>query len=241
MRPFRPRLAAFAAGLLALFALGGCSIMDNIRPGSKASAEKVSADAEEIDVRRYIGPDYCPELRVYDGAELIRTYQRGHQDDQNFVVWQASIGKTARECLYDLEGNVTIKIGVSGRVVAGPKGDQDAITVPVKIAIVKYRESVLALENFSVTTTLPTRGASVFTEVKEITVPSPGRSRDYLIYVGFDVGGWDPMVPPGTATVAAVEDALIEEEPPPPAAVPPKPQQSPNELPVPTGGFVLSQ
>jgi hypothetical protein len=251
MRPIRPAplftASAIAAGLLALSALGGCSIMDSIRPGSKASTEKgavdtASAEAGGIDVRRYIGPDYCPELRIYDGAELIRTYQRGHQGDQNFVVWQASFGKTARECLYDLEGNVTIKIGVSGRVVAGPKGDQDAITLPIKVAIVKFKESVLATEKFSVDSAIPGRGSTVFTQVKEITVPSPGRARDYLIYVGFDVGGWDPMVPPGTgAAIAAIDEPLVEEEPPPPpVAAAPKPKKS-NELPTPSGGFVLSQ
>lgn len=247
MRPFRPAplltASAVAVGFLALSALGGCSIMDNIRPGSKASTEEASADASEpeIDVRRYIGPDYCPELRVYDGAELIRTYQRGHQGDQNFVVWQASIGKTARECLYDIAGNVTIKVGVSGRVVSGPKGDTDSITVPIKIAVVKYKESVLATERFSLATAIPSRGSTVFTEVKEITVPSPGRGRNYLIYVGFDVGGWDPMVAPGPAApaVAAIEEPPIEEEPV--AAAPPKPQQKSNELPTPSGGFVLSQ
>jgi hypothetical protein len=248
MRPVRPspRLTAsvVALALLALPALGGCSIMDNIRPGSKASTQKASAKADEIDVRRYLGPDYCPELRIYAGADLIRTYQRGHQGDQDYVVWQSSFGKTARECLFDTQGNLTLRIGISGRLVSGPKGDGDSVTIPIRIAIVKYKESVLATERFELAATIPARGSTVFTEVKEITVPSPGRSRDYLIYVGFDVGDWDPMVAPGSgAAIAAAEEPPIEEEPPLAAAAPPpkKPPQTPNELPVPTGGFVLSQ
>jgi hypothetical protein len=88
----------------------------------------------EIDVRRYLGPNYCPELRVLSGAELMRTYERGHDDDIKYVVWQASFGKTARECLWDQQGGLTLKIGLSGRVIAGPKGGASTVNVPLKIA-----------------------------------------------------------------------------------------------------------
>jgi hypothetical protein len=246
------RLAAVAAiGLFVASIVGGCSIVDRIRPGSKATSAKETASAEEIDVRRYIGPNYCPELRVYDGAQLIRTYERGHQGDQNSLKWQASIGKTARECLYDQQGGLTLKIGVSGRAVTGPKGDGDAITVPIKIAIVKYKESLITSESFSVSVSIPPQGSTVFRQVKEITVPSPGHERNYIIYVGFDVGGWDPMKPSGAAIAAAEPQPAeepapalvpdVEETPPPAQPPPPKAAASPDQLPTPTGGFVLSQ
>ncbi len=244
MPSFRPaRLAAASAvalGLL-LLALGGCSVVDRLRPGSKASKAEDTADAEQIDVRRYLGPNYCPELRIYDGAQLMRTYERGHQGDQDFVVWQASFGKTARECLYDAQGNLTVKVGVSGRAVLGPKGGANAITVPIKIAIVKYKEALLATDRFAPSVAIPPQGSTAFTEVREVTVPSPGRARDYLIYVGFDGEDWDPMHPTGPA-VAVIDEPPIQEEAPPPAAPPPPPKRTtPNELPVPAGGFVLSQ
>ncbi len=248
MRSFRPtvRVVAFAVtiGLFTLSALGGCSAIDRLRPGSKASkarAQETASATEPIDVRRYLGPNYCPELRIFSGAELMRTYERGHQGDPDYVTWQASFGKTARECLYDTQGNVTIKIGVSGRAVLGPKGNNDAITVPIKIAVIKYKESVLTTDRFSPSIAIPQQGSGVFTEVREITLPSPGQNRDYLIYVGFDVGKWDPMQP-GSATIAEVEKPAAKEEVPPLAAAPPPPPKktSPSELPVPSG-FVLGQ
>ncbi len=252
MRPFRP--APFAAasaavmGLLALSALGGCSVMDHLIPGSKGSKPKETASADAVDVRRYLGPDYCPELRIYDGAQLIRTYQHGHQGDQNFVTWQASFGKTARECLYDTQGNVTLKIGIAGRAVAGPKGGSDPIPIPIKIAVVKYQDSVLTTERLTIPVTIPQQGSTVFSQVKEITVPSPGSNRDYIIYVGFDVGDWDPMHPGGQAVAAVDAPAVVEEPaaaaappPPPPPVAASKPQGQGNTLPVPSGGFVLSQ
>ena len=53
-------------------------------------------------------------MRHYEGG--------GTRTTRKLVIWQASVGKTARECLYDLQGSLTLKIGVSGRVIAGPKG-----------------------------------------------------------------------------------------------------------------------
>ena len=90
MRPFRraPLAAAsiIAIGLFAVSTLGACSVINHIRPGAKGPKPKETASvAGQVDPRRYIGPDYCPELRIFDGAQLIRTYERGHQGDQNYV------------------------------------------------------------------------------------------------------------------------------------------------------------
>jgi hypothetical protein len=252
MRPgtdLRRAACVAAAMVLAVTALGGCSVIDRIRPGARAEATPAKADAkggEQIDVRRYIGPDYCPAMNIVDGAQLIRTYERGHDGDKEFVKWQASIGNTARECLYDLQGNLTLKIGISGRAILGPVGAPDTISLPLKIAVVKYQESVLDTEKLNVSVTIPASGSSLFKQVKEIRVPSPGNSRDYVVYVGFDANNWDPMHP--EVPVAAAKP------PPPPkirapapapvaAAAPPPPQQkksAPNELPVPEG-YVFGQ
>ena len=192
---------------------------------------------DEIDVRQYLGPNYCPELRILKGAELMRPRTRGgHEDDPKFVIWQASVGKTARECLYDLQGSLTLKVGVSGRVIAGPKGGAATVTVPVEIAVVKHKEAVLATEDstrrrrrFRRRARPPSR------EVKEIVVPSPGTgSRLHHLcrlrrrQVGSAAAARQPVV-------AVVEEPPPRRPPPAPAAPPappPKPT-TPNELPVP--------
>jgi hypothetical protein len=201
----------------------------------------------EIDPRRYLGPNYCPEMRVLDGRQLVREYERGHEGETDFVVWQASVGKTARECLYDLQNNLTLKVGVSGRVIAGPKGGTGTITVPLRIAVVKFKEAVLASEFFPLSVTIPPEGSTAFTEVREISVPSPGTDTDYILYVALAGEEQDWMNPTPAIeepAVAAVEEpiAVLEEAapPPPPAAAPPKPS-TPQELPTPTGGFVLTR
>jgi hypothetical protein len=213
-------------------------------PGSTAATPTAStavASTEpqegEIDVRRYLGPNYCPELRVVKGAELMREYERGHEDDPKYIIWQASVGKTARECLWDLQGGLTLKVGVSGRVISGPKGGAATIPVPLKIVVVKNKEAVLAAERFTIDSAIPAAGSGVFTQVKDVLVPSPGEDRDYIIFVGLDVEDWDEL----SGTVAPV--AVVEEPPPlppieePPPA-PPEPT-TPKELPTPPDGFVL--
>jgi hypothetical protein len=106
--------------------------------------------------------------------------------------------------------------------------------VPLKIAVVKFKESVLATQAFTIDASIPAEGATTFTQVKEISVPSPAQDRDYIIYVGFDIGKWDPMK-------GQLEPMIAAAPPPPPPEMPPRPQKpkTPNVLPVPDTGFVL--
>ncbi len=162
-----------------------------------AGGGDVAAGGDQIDIRRYLGPDYCPDLRVREGTEMVRQFERGKQDDPGAIVWQASIGDTARECLYDLEGNLTMRIGVSGRVLAGPKGGPGTVNLPLRIAVVKHQQEVLYSDLKQLTITIPAENSTVFRNVYEVTVPSPGRDRNYLVYIGFDEQGKRPAAAPG--------------------------------------------
>ena len=95
MPPYRPRAGLRRVGLPLALArcrplLGGCSMFGGSAPRRTASTTPTHRRARppaarptegEIDVRRYLGPDYCPELRVLNGAEFVRRYERGHEDD----------------------------------------------------------------------------------------------------------------------------------------------------------------
>ena len=157
-------------------------------PGGTRVAGGGPANPDEIDVRRYLGPNYCPELRVRKGTEMLQRFVRGEEVEAGSMIWQASIGDTARECLYDTQGNLTLRIGVSGRVLAGPKGGPGTVNLPLRITVAKNPEPVLYSELKQVAVTIPTANSTVFRNVYEVTVPSPGRERSYLIYVGFDAG-----------------------------------------------------
>jgi hypothetical protein len=237
--------------------LAGCLGMGDSKPEVTATTDPVAADpvaaapaatsaeagaadpkkagADEIDIRRYLGPNYCPELRIRPGSQLLRRYESGHQDDAAYVIWQASIGKTARECLYDLQGNLTLRIGVSGRVISGPKGGPGAVAVPLRISVEKYQEKALSNQPYPLNITIPPEGSAVFSEVREITVPSPGKSRDYVVYVGID----QPPKPPPPRVVVRTPRPVRPAGAQP--ATPAKQRTQPNVLPTPSTGFILGQ
>ena len=199
LSPFARRAATGLLACLVATSLAACNSVRlpgfgkrSVEPGGTLLSADAPANPDEIDIRRYLGPDYCPDLRVREGTEMLRRYERGKQDEAGSLIWQASIGDTARECLYDLEGNLTLRIGVSGRVLAGPKGGPGAVNIPLRIAVIKYQEAVLYSELKQLAITIPATNSTVFRNVYEVTVPSPGRDRDYLIYVGFDEAGKGP-------------------------------------------------
>ena len=250
----RPALAP----VLALVLAGCMGFGGGAEPDAAATAATQSgATAAELDIRRYLGPDYCPEIRIREGLELVRKYESGHEDEPAYVVWQASIGNTARECLYDGQGGLTLRVGVSGRVIAGPKGGPgSSVELPLRIAVVKYQEATLSSELYPLAVTIPPENSTVFTEVREVNVPSPASDRNYIIYVGFDeagrriLGEKEPEKPKPVVRRAPARAAPAAQPAAQPAAAPAQPAQpaqparparqpgEPNVLPVPEG-FVL--
>jgi hypothetical protein len=206
----------------------------NLTPEQLAAAK--ATEGTPYDYRRFVGPDYCPELRVPDGTQLVREYVPGHEGDPKEILWQASVGKTARECLYDLQNNLTLKIGISGRVITGPKGAPGTVTVPLRVAIEKFKEGIVKSEYLPLTVTIPATNSTTFTEVREIVIPTPAE-RDYIIRVGLvetDEELLNPQPEEEPAVAAVDEEEIFVEEPPPAAAPepPPKPKE-PEVIPVP--------
>jgi hypothetical protein len=127
------------------------------------------------------------------------------------------------------------------------------VTLPLRIAVVKHREAVLASELYPLSVSIPGSGAAVFSEVRVLNVPPIGKDRDYILYIGFDEKG-ENLLDPMAAVVAkkkAAEEAKRKAElaaaepvaPPvqPRKRVPAKPAapKGPKVLPTPTDGFVL--
>jgi len=63
------------------------------------------------------------------------------------------------------------------------------VTLPLRIVVMKHPEEVLASELRQISVAIPASLSVGFSHVAEITVPSPGRSRNYLVYAGFDEAG----------------------------------------------------
>ena len=108
--------------------------------------------------------------------------------------YQANFVRTARECALR-GGNVTMKVGIQGRVILGPAGTPGTVALPVRLAVVKegLEPKTIWTKFYMVPVTLTTSEPNMlFTHVEEdMTVPMPPGSEfdQYVIYVGFDPEG----------------------------------------------------
>ncbi len=190
-RVFR-RLAGF--GLIAILTgctagggLGGFGKFGGLGFGRGEKADPVvdqqQADEEFAALQKLVGTNYCPELRIRAGNQHVRRYTKGFEDDPAYVVWQASIQETARECIYDTQGNMNLKVGVSGRILSGPKAVQGPVSIPLRIEVEKYQEGALAAADYIIDATIGAPPSSPFSQVFSVKVPAPGGERNYFIYV----------------------------------------------------------
>jgi hypothetical protein len=132
--------------------------------------------------------EYCPKVQIRGGTEALSFYEKGHDGDPAYVKYLASVGKTAREC-HNAGTSYSIKIGVAGRVVAGPKGGPGTITVPLRIAVAHQFGEPLYSELVKIPVTLsPPEFGADFAQVVNASVEIGPQDRDILIYVGFDDG-----------------------------------------------------
>lgn len=146
-------------------------------------------NSEELSADFFRKAAYCPPVVVKTGTEALIIYESGQEAEPSFVEHQASITRTARECAAVAEG-LSIKLGIAGRLVSGPKGGPGTLSMPVRIAVSKQGGSVLYSELYKVPVTLTSPNLSVdFSQVfQQVEIPVGPDERDLVIYVGFDEG-----------------------------------------------------
>lgn len=130
----------------------------------------------------------CPEVSVRDGTDAVRVYA-GAQTGSN-VRYEYALGDVARKCA--LAGrDVTLKIGVEGRVLLGPAGSAGTFNVPVRVAVIRLSTQEAAFSKlYTVPVNIPagTNTAPFRFVADNLAVPfvSNKGNTDYSIEVGFD-------------------------------------------------------
>lgn len=132
----------------------------------------------------------CPQVTVRAGASTYAVGASGKQAVGNDIRFQATITKMARECARN-GGDITARIGIQGRVIAGPAGAPATVDVPLRIAVVQggIGEKVIASKAYRTTVEMTEGGSVPFTFVAEdlsYPVPSAKDADSYIFYVGFD-------------------------------------------------------
>ena len=132
----------------------------------------------------------CPPVTIRAGASTYAVAAPGKQAVGNDVRFQASITKTARDCT-KAGGEITARIGIQGRVIAGPAGAPTSIEVPLRVAVVQggVTEKVIATKAYKTTVAMGESENVPFTLVADDVVYAipPGAVGDsYIFYIGFD-------------------------------------------------------
>jgi hypothetical protein len=146
----------------------------------------------------------CPSVEYRQGAATMAVNGPGSENTALNLRYQASFTQTARECI--LRGsNLTIKVGVQGRIVVGPAGGPGPLSIPLRYALVREgaEPKTLWTKLFMVPVTIPENQLNLpwLHIEEEMTVPSPsGDEIDaYVIYIGFDPEGAAPAKPKAAA------------------------------------------
>jgi hypothetical protein len=132
----------------------------------------------------------CPPIGIRAGASTFAVAAPGKEAVGNDVRYQATITKTARECIKN-GGEINAHIGIQGRVIVGPAGAPASVEVPLRVAVVQggVSEKVLATKAYRTSVEVGEQDSVPFSLViDDLVYPEPqGADGDkYIFYIGFD-------------------------------------------------------
>ncbi|MGH6714675.1 MAG: hypothetical protein ACREDC_00645 [Bradyrhizobium sp.] len=133
----------------------------------------------------------CPEVQIRSGAATYAVAPHGEQPTSTNVMFQATINKTARECLLN-DGQITVHLGIQGRVIVGPSGAPPNVEIPLRIAVVQggIAEKVITTKAYVTDVAIQGDDSVPFSFVADDLVypapPSAAIGDSYIFYVGFD-------------------------------------------------------
>src|SRR6266404_3658362 len=78
----------------------------------------------------------CPPVSIRAGASTYAVAAPGKQPVGNDLRVQATITRTARDCTKNGD-QITARIGIQGRVIAGPAGAPSTVEIPLRVAVVQ--------------------------------------------------------------------------------------------------------
>jgi len=175
------RWACLAALALSLAACGGG--LSN--PDSFASKALLGSanPPPPIDLSKFGPVVKCPPITIQPGTESLSVYD-DEQIGAFFLRHQANVVDTATEC-NATGGTMTIKVGVRGRVLAGPKSAFGDVTLPLRVAVTRDGSEVIYSELHPVSATLSEAEPSQpwAKVIENIQIPDQGTLR---ILLGFD-------------------------------------------------------
>jgi hypothetical protein len=158
--------------------------------GGRGKVAETAADGTEVD---------CPAVKIRAGASTYGVAPPGKQPVASELNYQATITRTARDCRRVSGGQVAVRIGVQGRVIAGPAGAPATVEVPLRMAIVQagVNERVLTTKVYRTTVAMAESGGSFSLVGEDLSFNMPANltSDSFVFYIGFDPQAVTPQAP----------------------------------------------
>jgi hypothetical protein len=145
----------------------------------------------------------CPPVSIRAGASTYAVASPGKQPVGNDLRFQATITRTARQCTKTGE-QIIARIGIQGRVIAGPAGAPSSVDIPLRVAVVQggVQEKTIATKAYQTNVSMSEDGSEPFTLVAEdlaYPVPPGATGDSYVFYIGFDPQALKPSPKPAKA------------------------------------------
>ncbi|ODT69074.1 MAG: hypothetical protein ABS75_18055 [Pelagibacterium sp. SCN 63-23] len=181
------------AGLAML--LAGCSMggmFGGNSPSGNANLQNATATPQAVAQAQTnalpVIATECPAIKVRLGGEAMYYYGGGRVGDAQSLQYQGVIDETSRNCVVS-NGQITVNMGVTGRVLLGPAGKQTSVNAPIRFAVERDGQAIFS-EKYTVPVAItPPAQMSEFVKVVEnVTIPYLG-GESITIWVGFDTRG----------------------------------------------------
>jgi hypothetical protein len=132
----------------------------------------------------------CPPVSIRAGASTYAVAAPGKQPVGNDLRFQATITRTARQCTKTGD-QISARIGIQGRVIAGPAGAPSSVEIPLRVAVVQggVQEKTIGTKVYRTTVAMSEDSSIPFTLVAEdmlYPVPPGATGDSYIFYIGFD-------------------------------------------------------
>jgi hypothetical protein len=145
----------------------------------------------------------CPSVSIRAGASTYAVGTPGKPATGSDLRYQATITRTARDCTR-VGDQISARIGIQGRVIAGPAGNPSTVEIPLRVAVVQggINEKTIATKVYRTSVSMTEGGNEPFSlVVEDLTYPiPPGNLGDsYIFYIGFDPQALTPEPKPKAA------------------------------------------
>ncbi|MDB5631963.1 MAG: hypothetical protein JWR49_818 [Tardiphaga sp.] len=193
-------LLVLAAAGVTLAGCGGGSMFgsgSSLGNASSAIGDRFSqifgSNSQEAGATSQPSPDgdlTCPSVSIRPGASTYAVGAPGKPASGNDLRYQATITRTARDCNLNA-GQITVRIGIQGRVIAGPAGAPPSVDVPLRVAVVQegVTPKTIATKVFQTSVQIGSETSVPFSLVGEDLVypaPTAAAGDSYVFYIGFD-------------------------------------------------------